>query len=192
MYEINTHNLKLYLSILSIIFILTNGFPLLTIFENKYINHKTHKNQQNNIDIDNNNNNNNNNLKGDNFIIVNNNNNNNNYYTTNATVIKQSVMYNTYTNSFTGSIILEHKNYIDNNYHYCKIDISEQPRTDIINEYIYKYFNLSRTNIVLYCNKNECIYKLYKYENGDNEENSHKYEELICNILTIKKLNNEL
>ena len=106
MYEINTQNLKRYLLILSIIFILTNGFPIINMF-----------NYKNNI------------IKGENFIIV-----NNNYYNINATVVKQSFVYNTYTKYFTGSIILEYKNYIDKHY-YCKIniDIPEQKRSDIIN-----------------------------------------------------------
>ena len=32
MYEINTHNLKIYLVVLSVIFILTNGVPILNMF----------------------------------------------------------------------------------------------------------------------------------------------------------------
>jgi hypothetical protein len=179
MYEINTHNLKIYLIVLSLIFFLTNGLPLLHMFDTdtqKNINNIN--NYQGNRNYDN--------LKGDNFIMV-----NNNFYTLNATVIKHSIMYNTNTEYFTGSVILEYKNYIDK-HNYCKIDIDikEQRRNDIIYEFIYKYYNLSKDNIQLYCNNNECIHKLYKYENDKYEYGI--LEEIICNILTIKQLNDEL
>jgi hypothetical protein len=175
MYEINTHNLKLYLLVTSVIFILTNGKPLLNMF---------------NIIDDNysyNDNNNNNNLRGDNFIIVN----NNNYYNINATVVKHSMMYNTNTNYFTGSVMLKYINNIDI-HHYCKIDIDikEQKRNDIIYDFIYKYYNLSRNNIKLYCNNNKCIHKLYLYEESNTEYNG-KYEDIVCNIIFNKQLNDE-
>ena len=177
MYEINTHNLKIYLIVLSLIFFLTNGIPLLTMFDKDtqmYINRyqKTSKYDT---------------LKGDNFIIVNNN--NNYYYNINATVVKHSMFYNTNTQYFTGSVLLQYKNYIDTN-QYCKIDIKEQKRNDVIYDFIYKYYNLSKNNIQLYCNNNECINKIYTYENEN--YNDGNYEEIICNILTIKHLNDEL
>ena len=180
MYEINTHNLKLYLLVLSIIFILTNGVPILNMINNMNDNYSYKKNH---------------NLRGDNFIIVNNN--NNNYYNINATVVKQSMIYNTNTYYFTGSVVLEYNNDNDNNNintkHYCKIniDIPEQKRNDIIYNFIYKYYNLSKDNIQLYCNKNECIQKLYIYDEK-NVDNNGKYQEIICNILSTKQLNEEL
>ena len=122
MYEINTHNLKLYLIVLSIIFILTNGFPLLHMFsdidEGKTLKYNKYDN-----------------LKGEKFIMV-----NNKYYPTNATVVKHSIVYNTNTNYFSGNVILEYINYIDN-HHYCKIDIviPELKQTSIIYNYLYKY-----------------------------------------------------
>jgi len=172
MYEINTHNLKLYILAFSIIFFLTNGLPLpfINMFSTIEYNH--------NIDE---------NIKGDNFIIVNNN--NNYYYNVNATVVKHSMFYNTNTQYFIGSVLLEYKNNIDT-HQYCiiDIDIKEQKRNDRIYEFMYKYYNLSKNNIKLYCNKNECINKLYTNEN-DNDGNN---EEIICNILTIEELNDEL
>lgn len=187
MYEINTHNLKKYLLVLSVIFIFTNGKPLLNIFDKntqKYTNSYSENEKDNfsrNYD----------NLKGDNFIMINNNNNNNNYYNINATVIKHSMIFNTKTEYFTGSVVLEYKNYIDD-YQYCKInfDIKEQRRNDAIYNFIYKYYNLSRNNINLYCNNNECIHKLYKYETKKYADGN--FEEIICNILNIKQLNDEL
>ena len=175
MYEINTYNLKLYLFIISVIFILTNGKPLLTMFNNIDDNYSYNKN---------------NNLRGDNFIMVNNN--NNYYYNVNATVVKQSMMFNTDTYYFTGSVLLKYINNIDTHY-YCKIDIDipEQKRNDIIYNFIYKYYNLSRNNIQIYCNNNECIHKLYTYDES-NIDNNGKYEEIICNILSTKQLNDEL
>jgi hypothetical protein len=173
MYEINTHNLKLYILAFSIIFFLTNGLPLpfINMFSTIEYNH--------NIDE---------NIKGDNFIIVNN---NNYYYNINATVVKHSMFYNTNTQYFTGSVLLQYKNHIDTN-QYCKIDIDikEQKRNDVIYDFIYKYYNLSNNNIQLYCNKNKCINKIYTYENEN--YNDGNYEEIICNILTIKHLNDEL
>lgn len=176
MYEINTHNLKIYLVVLSLIFFLTNGVPLLTMFDKDtqmYINRyqKTSKYD---------------NLRGENFIMI-----NNNYYDINATVVKHSMMYNTNTDYFTGSVLLEYKNYIDT-HQFCKIDIDieEQKRNDIIYDFIYKYYNLSKNNIKLYCNNNICIHKLYKYEDGKYDEG--KIDEIMCNILPIKQLNDEL
>jgi len=179
MYEINTHNLKLYLLCLSIIFILTNGVPILNMFsdmDDDYSYRKNHNHKHIHND----------NLKGDNFIIVN----NNNYYNINATVVKHSIMYNTDTYYFTGSVILKYINDI-NTHHYCiiDIDIPEQKRNDIIYAFIYKYYNLSKNNVQLYCNKNECIQKLYTY---DDTFDNGKYTEIICNILSIKQLNDEL
>lgn len=178
MYEINTHNLKIYLIVLSLIFFLTNGLPLLHMFDTTHKNIKTINNYQDNSNDDT--------LKGENFIIV-----NDNFYNLNATVIKHSMIFNTHTDYFTGSIILEYKNYIDN-HHYCKIDIDmkEQRRSDVIYNFIYKYYNLSKNNIQLYCNKNECIHKLYKYENGKYEDG--KVEIMKCTILTLKYVNDEL
>lgn len=175
MYEINTHNLKIYLIVLSLIFFLTNGLPLLHMFDNTQ---KNINNYQETRNYDN--------LKGDNFIMV-----NNNYYNLNATIIKHSMTFNTNTDYFTGSILLEYKNYIDK-HNYCKIDIDikEQRRSDVIYNFIYKYYNLSRNNIQLHCNNNECIHKLYKYENDKYEEGV--FQEIICNILTMKQLNDEL
>jgi hypothetical protein len=177
MYEINIRNLKIYLVVLSLIFFLTNGVPLLHIFEkndNIYIN--------NNQDTRNYNT-----LKGDNFIIVN----DNSYYTINATVIKHSLIYTINTNYITGSVILQYINYIDN-HHYCKIniDIPEQKHNTIIYEFIYKYYNLSRNNIQLHCNDKDCIHKLYKYENEKYADG--KLEDIKCNILTFKQFNDEL
>jgi len=171
MYEINTHNLKLYLLVGSVIFILTNGFPLLHMFNDMDDNY-SYKNDKN--------------LRGDNFIIV-----NNNYYNINATVVKHIMMYNTNTYYFTGSVILKYMNNIDANY-YCKIDIDmkDQKRNDIIYNFIYKYYNLSRNNIQLYCNNKECINKLYIYDSSIDKIG--KYEEIICNILTTKQINDEL
>jgi hypothetical protein len=176
MYEINTRNLKLYLLVISLIFIFTNGLPLLSMFDKNT--KKNINNYQENRNYDN--------LKGDNFIIV-----NDNYYKLNATVIKQSMIFNTNTEYFTGNIILEYKNYIDN-HKYCKIniDIKEQRRNDIIYNLMYKYYNLSRNNIQIYCNNNECIHKLYKYENDKYEDGT--FEEIICNILNTKEINDEL
>ena len=183
MYEINTHNLKLYILVSSIIFILTNGFPIIGIFtRNDNINQNKYEN-----------------LKGDNFIMVNNN--NNNYYDVNATVIKHSIMYNTKTEFFTGSIMLEYKNYIDS-HQFCKIDIdiAEQRRNDVIYVFMYNYYNLSKNNIRLYCNNKICIHNLTTYvindnyngiNNGINNDIEKKYEEIICNILTIKQSNDE-
>ena len=127
MYEINTHNLKLYLLASGIIFILTNGVPILNMFNDMDDNY-SYKNTNNH------------NLRGDNFIIVN----NNNYYNLNATVVKHSMMYNTQTHYFTGAVILKYKNNIDK-HQYCKIDIDipEQKRNDIIYSFMYKYYNLS-------------------------------------------------
>lgn len=172
MYEINTHNLKLYILVLSIIFILSNGFPILHIFTNTI--DKNEYTQQNKYQ----------NVKGDNFIMINNKN-----YDVNATVIKHSIIYNTKTESFTGSILLKYTNYIDT-HNYCKIDIEteEKERSDIIYEFMYKYYNLSRNNIILYCNNNNCIHNLTKYNNIDD---NNKFEEVICNILTTKEMNDE-
>ena len=185
MYEINTHNLKLYLLASGIIFILTNGFPILNMFNDIDDNYNYRKNHNYNHNY---NNKNNHNLRGDNFIIVN----NNNYYSINATVIKQSMMYNTNTHFYTGSVILKYNNDNDS-YHYCKIDIDipEQKRNNIIYEFIYKYYNLSKNNIQIYCNNNECIQKLYTYDDTNINDNG-KYTEIICNILSSKQLNDEL
>jgi hypothetical protein len=182
MYEINTHNLKKYLIVLSAIFIFTNGKPLLNIFNkntqnyiNNYAETDTDNFSRNYATV-----------KGEKFIVI-----NNNYYNINSTVIKHSMIFNTKTNYFTGSVVLEYKNYNDE-YQYCKIDfdIKEQRRNDVIYNFIYKYYNLSRNNINLYCNNNECIHKLYKYENKKYEDG--KFEEIVCNILNIKQLNDEL
>ena len=182
MYEINIHNLKLYLLVSSIIFILTNGLPLLNMFEiNKYKEAQIQHNQDNN------------NIKGDNFIIV-----NNNYYDVNATVVKHSMMYNTKTEYFTGSIMLKYTNYIDT-HQFCKIDIhiEDQKRNDIIYDFMYKYYNLSRNNIKLNCNSKKCIHNLTTYEDydvdndNDNYNNNKTVKEIICNILTIKQINDE-
>ena len=183
MYEINTRNLKIYLIVLSIIFILTNGVPILNMFNDMDDNY-SYKNTNNH------------NLRGDNFIIVN----NNNYYNVSATVVKQSMIYNTNTYYFTGSVVLEYNNDNDNNNnnintkHYCKIniDIPEQKRNDIIYNFIYKYYNLSRNNINIYCNNIECIHKLNIYDDEKNTINNGKYEEIVCNIISIKQLNDEL
>ena len=173
MYEINTHNLKLYLLVLSIIFILTNGVPILNMINNMNDNYSYKKNH---------------NLKGDNFIIVN----NNNYYTINATVVKHSMMYNTNTNYFSGSVMLKYMSGSDT-HHYCKINIDfpEQKRNDIIYTFIYKYYNLSKNNIQLYCNNNQCIHKLFTYDEVNTFMNG-KYQEIVCNILSTKQLNDEL
>ena len=175
MYEINTHNLKLYLLASGIIFILTNGVPILNMFNDMDDNY-SYKNTNNH------------NLRGDNFIIVN----NNNYYNLNATVVKHSMMYNTQTHYFTGAVILKYKNNIDK-HQYCKIDIDipEQKRNDIIYSFMYKYYNLSNNNIQIYCNNNECIHKIYTYDEL-NTINNGKYEEIICTILSNKQLNDEL
>ena len=193
MYEINTHNLKLYLLASSIIFFLTNGLPLplLTMFNNGEYNQ-------------------NENIKGDNFIIVNKNNNNNNYndnynyYDVNATIVKHTFMFNTDTEYFTGSIMLQYKNYVDT-HKFCKIDveIKEQKRNDIIYEFIYKYYNLSRNNIKLNCNNIRCIHNLTTYEDtyidtyqdtyqdAYQNDNNIIYKQITCNILSIKQLNDE-
>jgi len=172
MYEINTHNLKLYLLVISIIFILTNGIPILNMNNNMNDNYSYKKNY---------------NLRGDNFIIV-----NNNYYNINATVVKHSIIYNTNTYYFTGNVLLEYINDI-NTKNYCKININipEQKRNDIIYNFIYKYYNLSRNNINIYCNKNVCIHKIYIY-NEKNVDNTGTYEEIVCNLLSSKQLNDEL
>ena len=183
MYEINTHNLKIYLLVLSVILIFTNGKPFVNMFgqsSQKYINSYSENEKDNfsrNYDT----------LKGDNFIMI-----NNNYYNINATVIKHSMIFNTKTEYFTGSVVLEYKNYVDK-FQYCKIDfdIKEQRRNDVIYNFIYKYYNLSRNNINLYCNNNICIHKLYKYDEEDNLEENN-VEEILCNIINIKQLNDEL
>ena len=165
MYEINTHNLKLYLLGLSIIFILTNGFPLLHMISD--IEDRQHTKYSN--------------VKGENFIIY-----YNKYYSLNATVIKHSIIYNTKTYNYAGNVILEYINYIDA-HHYCKIDIPEHKFNDVIYNHIYKYYNLGRNNILLNCNNKECIYNLTHYSSGDKT-----YEDITCNILTIKHINEEL
>ena len=126
MYEMNTRNLKLYLLVSSVIFLLTHGLPLLYIFDTQ--------DQEREIILN----------KGDNFIIVTKNNNNNkNYYSVNATVIKHSIMYDINTQYFTSNVILEYNNNIDNHY-YCKIniDILEKKTNNFIYGYISKYYSL--------------------------------------------------
>jgi len=184
MYEINTYNLKLYLLVLSIIFILTNGLPV-HIFNNKNsdIDNKNSDIDNKNSDIDNKNsdidNKNNNNLSSNNY-----------YYMINATVIQNTIKYNINTYYFSGSVILTYKKNI-NTYTYCKldIDIKEQKRSNGIYNLIHKYYNLSRNNIQLYCNNILCINKVYIYDSKI--ENDDKYEEKICNILSNKQLNDE-
>ena len=127
MYELNTHNLKLYLLGLSIIFILTNGFPLLHMISD--IEDRQHTKYSN--------------VKGENFIIY-----YNKYYSLNATVIKHSIIYNTKTYNYAGNVILEYINYIDA-HHYCKIDIPEHKFNDVIYNHIYKYYQKSQQQLIV-------------------------------------------
>ena len=102
-----------------------------------------------------------------------------NNYTLNATIIKMSYILNTETLEYTGEVIMKYNNKFDN-HHYCKINVN-YPEVHITEEYIitnYMNYNykLGNNNTNIYCNKEQCVYRLYY----DYDE---KYEPFYCNIL---------
>jgi len=103
----------------------------------------------------------------------------NNNYTLNATIVKMSYILNTNTQEYTGEVIMKYDNKYDN-HNYCKI-IVIHPEVHITEEYIitnYMNYNykLGNNNTNIYCNKEQCVYRLYY--NYDK-----KYEPFYCNIL---------
>ena len=102
-----------------------------------------------------------------------------NNYTLNATIVKISYILNTETLEYTGEVIMKYDNTYDN-HNYCKI-IVIHPEVHITEEYIitnYMNYNykLGNNNTNIYCNKEQCVYRLYY----DYDE---KYEPFYCNIL---------
>ena len=102
-----------------------------------------------------------------------------NNYTLNATIIKMSYILNTETLEYTGEVIMKYDNTYDN-HNYCKI-IVIHPEVHITEEYIitnYMNYNykLGNNNTNIYCNKEQCVYRLYY-------DYDKKYEPFYCTIL---------
>ena len=101
-----------------------------------------------------------------------------NNYTLNTTIVKMSYILNTETLEYTGEVVMKYDNMFDN-HNYCKI-IVIHPEVHITEEYIitnYMNYNykLGNNNTNIYCNKEQCVYRLYYYD--------EKYEPFYCNIL---------
>jgi hypothetical protein len=102
-----------------------------------------------------------------------------NNYTLNATIVKMSYILNTETQEYTGEVIMKYNNTFDN-HNYCKI-IVIHPEVHITEEYIitnYMNYNykLGNNNTNIYCNKEQCVYRLYY-------DYDKKYEPFYCTIL---------
>lgn len=112
----------------------------------------------------------------------------NNNYTLNSTIVKISYILNTNTQEYTGEVIMNYNNTIDN-HSYCKITISHPnvkiTEEHIITNYINYNYKLGANYTNLYCNQEQCVYCLYfGYD-------YNYYEPFYCNILKNGITNDE-
>jgi len=110
-----------------------------------------------------------------------------NNYTLNATIVKISYILNTETLDYSGEVIMKYNNIIDN-HNYCKINIAHPlihiKEETIITNYINYNYKLGGNSTTLYCNHEQCVYRLYYY-------NSIYYEPFYCKILKNGIMNDE-
>ena len=187
-------NLIILISIIITIQI-TYGLPMLKLFNSIHIkniiNIETISENDTNDRHDNNRNNNRNN--DNNIVKVNTNPNNNKYYnnvilknnyTINATVTKQSMIYDPATTYFKGEVVLSYNNDIHNHY-FCKINVNpiKHESSKDIQNYIYYEFNLGKY-IRLICDDIQCVFNsYYNFE--------YKFNFYVCDVKYNKYINNE-
>jgi len=110
-----------------------------------------------------------------------------NNYTLNATVVKLSYILHTDTLDYTGEVIMKYNNTIDN-HSYCKINIEHSlvhiKEETIITNYMNYHYKLGSNSTNLYCNHEQCVYRLYYYD-------SIYYEPFYCHILQNVITNDE-